>query len=578
MIEKTLQDLKGLIRVSSGEDPPSLVIQDAEILDIFSKTIFKGYISAYKSWIAYVGETKPRIGKETVVINGKGMVAVPGYIDGHGHSDLLYNPSAFADLAAPRGATTIFSDSMDMVDSIGVAGFIEVLKVSDGFAIKYLWSVPAVFPPYPELEGGEFHSFHDIWRLFTGYKECVSISELSAYRRILQNEDTVLDKILIARSLGKRVEGHLLGASYDKLNVLAAAGVTSCHESVRENDLRNRVRLGFYTMIRHSSIRSDLEDLAPVIRDLPKDSIMLVSDGFFARDLITKGYMDFVLKEAMRFGVAPVDAIRMCTLNPARYFNVDGEVGSIAPGRIADIVLLENIENPTPLKVIERGRVTAAEGRLIVRSVPFPDVGMKYYPFVFTTVEKDELYVPWKGSDRVPVIDLVDRTVTRRRDMKVQRDGNLLLPDRKKDIRKALYARRERKEWGRGLVKGIGADIGGIALTLAHETHGLLVLGFDDDDMVLAANTVLSLGGGVVLADQGKVLHALELPIGATMSRLTVPEIAQELTMADSIMRERGSALDDPVWTLTYLTITTIVELRLTVSGVYDVKTGEIVF
>jgi adenine deaminase len=306
--------------------------------------------------------------------------------------------------------------------------------------------------------------------------------------------------------------------------------------------------------------------------------MMLVSDGIFAGDLLEKGYMDFVIKEAINFGLDPIDAIKMSTLNPARYFRMEGEVGSIAPGRIADILLLEDLRKPTPVKVIERGRVVAEEGTLIVESTPFPEIGNAYNPYVFKNIEKHELSIEWKGEETIPVIDVVDRTVTRRIDVPVLLDGKNIMSQKENDIRKILYTRREKKKWGRGFVRGIGADIGGFASTIAHETHGLLIAGFDDTDMQLAANTALNIGGGIVLVDKGNVLYTLSLPNGATMSSLSIGELAEELRKGNKVFRERGSKLDDPLWTICFLTFTSIVELRLTVSGVYDVKKGKIIF
>ncbi len=578
MVERTLQDLKGLLRVSLGEDPPDLLVKNVNILDVFSASVFKGQIRVYKYWIAYVGDKNPPIGNKTLIIDAKGKVAVPGYVDGHGHADLFYNPSTFADVAVTKGATTVFSDSQDMVDSIGVSGFIEVLKASEGFALKYLWSVPAAYPPYPEVEGGELFSTEDIRKLFSNYKQCVAMSELSSYIRILKNEDSMLEKILIAKSFGKNVEGHTLGASYDKLNALVAAGITSCHESITETDLRNRVRLGLYTMIRHSSIRSDLEELCGAAKTLPKDSMMLVSDGIFADDLSTKGYMDFIIQEAIRCGLDPIDAIKMSTLNPARYLKVDGEIGSIAPGRIADILLLDDITHPTPRMVIEKGKIVAKGGDLLIQSTAFPDIKNKYNPFVFDNVSVDEFQIERRGDGLVPVIDVEDKTVTRRIDLTFREGGRYLLPQKAKDVRKALYTRRDKKNWGKGFVRGIGAAIGGIATTVAHETHGLLVVGFDDGDMAVAGNMVLSMGGGIALANRGRIIYKLCLPNGSTMSSLKIKDVAREITTVNNIIRDRGSVLDDPLLTISYLTLTTIIELRLTVSGVYDVKKSEIIF
>lgn len=578
MKEKTLEERRGLVRVSTGDVPPDLIIRDVDILDVFSKEIFHGNILIHKSWIAHIGEKKVPIDDNTRIIDGNGCVAVPGYIDAHGHADLFYNPSAFADCVIQRGATTVYSDAHDMVNSIGIGGFREVLKRSDEFNVKYLWGVPAAYPPYPDFEGGELYTTDEIRDLLANWKDCVSVSELSPYMRILGNEETILERVHVARTLGKNIEGHTLGASFDRLNTLVAAGITSCHESIREKDLRNRLRLGLYTMIRHSSIRSDFQELCPVMATLPDDMLILVSDGIFAHDLLSKGYMDYVIREAIRYGLRPIDAIRMATLNPARYFKIDSEVGSIAPGRYADILMLDGIENPTPVRVIERGVLKADDQGLVVPKTGFPAVGVKYSPYAFSSIESRELVIEAPHHETVPVIGIIDRTVTKRIDEVLERSGSCLVPSRERDICKIFYTKRQNKAWGRGFLKGFGARIGGIASTIAHETHGLLLLGYDDADMAMAGNKVLEMGGGIVLAERGTIVHSLPLPIGATMSELDMKDLARELNTMNGILQRYGSTLDDPVWTMGFLTFTSIVELRITVSGVYDVRKGAVVF
>jgi adenine deaminase len=578
MIDKTLQDLKALVAVASADRAPDIVIKGGEIFDVFTGEVFSGDLWICGNWIAYVGEKEAKAGEGTTVVDASGLVAVPGYIDAHGHADIFYNPATFSDVAVTKGATTVFSDSHDLMSCLGPKGFVEVLRKARYFNIKYLWGVPATYPPYPEVEGGEMFSIYDIWDLFSRHPECASVSEVSSYLRIMRNEDEILERMLLARSLGKNVEGHTLGASYDRLNALVAAGITSCHESIRPADLKNRIRLGLYTMVRHSSIRTDLEELGPAINALPNDSIILVSDGIFADDLMFRGYMDHIVGEAIRFGVEPRHAIRMATINPARYFKVDSEVGSLTPGRVADVLLLESLDKPMPVKVFERGTLAAEAGALTRRPSPELEVGIEFYPYAFSSVEAAEFVVERPGVETVPVIDIVDRTVTRRMDVALPRDGGIILPDRKGDVRKIMYSRREQKKWGQGFLHGFGAACGGIASTVAHETHGLLVHGFDDDDMALAVNTVLAMKGGIAIVDAGKVLHALRLPIGAIMSRVSLPELDRALRKLVDLLHSLGNSLEDPLWTMGFLPFTSIVELRITVSGTYDVRKGSIVF
>ncbi len=578
MIEKSLEDMKRLISVSCGEHPPDLLVKDGTILDVFSNVLFKGNVWVYKSWIAYVGEKMPPVGDRTTIIDAKDSVLVPGYVDAHSHADVFYNPSTFGAVAVARGATTIFADSHDMINSMGLQGFAEVLKHNESFPVKYLWGLPATYPAYPGVEGGSFYSVYDTWKSLSIHREFASLSEVSSYKSVVKNDGDVLEKILMAKGFGKRIEGHALAASYDKLNTLACAGLTSCHEAISEADLKNRVRLGMYGMVRHGSFRSDFQELCPVMRNLPKDSLMLVSDGMLPEDLCRNGYMDYVIREAIDLGLAPIDAIKMATLNPARYFGLDSEIGSVAPGRIADILFLEDLKNPVPTRVIERGRVVAEKGKLKEEPAPFPTIGTTHNPFVFDRVDREDLRIETRGHDSIPAIEIVDRTITRRVDVAARHEGAYLVAQREDDVAKALFTRRDKKKWGRGFVKGVGAEIGGIATTIVHDTHGLLLFGFDDDDMALAGNEALKMDGGIVLADKGKILYKLSLPIGASMSYLPVKEIAQELRKGDNMMRERGSKLLNPLFTITFLTLTTIAELRITVSGLYDVKRGRIVF
>ncbi len=576
MIKKTLQDVKDLVAVANSTRPPDIIIEGGSVFDVFTGEVYSGDIWICGSWIAYIGGAKAKIDGMTRIVDAKGLVAIPGYIDAHGHADLFYNPASFSDVAVAKGTTTVFSDSHDLINSVGPKGFREILRQAPQYNVKYLWGVPATYPPYPDVEGGDIISLYDAISLLE-HPECVSLSEVSSYLRITKNEDDILQRILLARAMGKNVEGHTLGASYDRLNALAAAGITSCHESVRPDDIRNRIRLGLYTMVRMSSIRNDLKSLCPTINSLPKDTIILVSDGIFASDLTEKGYMDHIVKQAIVFGLRPEDAIRMTTLNPARYFRVDYDVGSAAPGRIADILLCESLESPSPVMVYERGTLAAREGVLARGRSPQPEPGIQSNPYKFSSVDSSDFRIERHEIGEAPVIDIVDRTVTRRMGFNLPREGNLILADRDRDIRKVFYSRREQKKWGQGFLHGFGARAA-VASTVAHETHGLIVHGFDDDDMALAANTVLAINGGIAVVEDGKVLNVLPLPVGATMSSLSVPEISSAYRDLNSVLAASGSTLDDPVWTTCFLTFTSIVELRITVSGTYDVKKGSIVF
>ena len=334
-------------------------------------------------------------------------------------------------------------------------------------------------------------------------------------------------------------------------------------------------------MCRGGSIRNDLPHLVKAIRELSDydtSRIMLTPDGLFPGEMTRFGYLDYVVKQVIQLGINPIRAFQMVTINPARYFKLDQEQGALAPGRRADILLLSDLREPKPVSVMSKGNWIIREGQRVSPSLPpFPS-GTYDRPLNLSPIRPGffRFYIPDRNP--IPIITVRDKTLTRRVDRLIQDTDGFVQASLQEDVAKIALIPRQGGRAGMGLVSGFGARIGAIASSIAHETHSLLVVGFNDKDMAQAVNQVVKMGGGITVVKEGKTLARLSLPIGGIMSALKVPRLAGELERITNTLKELGCSLEDPLWTLGFLSFTSLIELRITFSGVYEVKTGKILY
>ena len=362
-----------------------------------------------------------------------------------------------------------------------------------------------------------------------------------------------------------------------------AAGLTSCHESVTPDDVLNRLRLGLYTMVRCGSIRCEMDRLGAILADDRvghSGRIILTPDGLFPDQIVRDGYMDHVIRKAGQTGVDIIQAIRMATVNPALYFGMDHELGAIAPGRLADILVLSDLDNPEPTTVMQDGRLVVLDGDYLLKPSPRPRTGDQGKPFLITNPARDLFRVkaPTDSSRGIPVAVIENKTITRRQDLHLPVQDGCVEADPQNDVFKATVLLRNGNMHNSGFVKGLGIDVDAISTSVCHEIHEILVLGRDDRAMQMALQRLQEIKGGVVLVKDGKIIHELSLPIGGTMSMGSLEEIAGELIGIKQIFRTLGCTLEEPLWTIWFLTFSSLIEMRMTVSGMYDVKQGKVVF
>jgi len=577
---------QGLIQVALGQRKADLYIQNGHLVNVYSGEILEGHhIAVCGQRIAYAGPSREMITPETEVIDAAGTYLLPGYIDPHAHVDFWANPLALTPHLLTSGTTAVMADPHDIVGAVGLAGLELLIEMTKDLPLKFFFSLPVSSPPFPELEG------EDVVPLaaMEGYlarDEILALSEVTPWIRLTSADSNLLAKFELGERWGKTIEGHTTGASLDKLNALAAAGLTSCHEALNAGEARERLRLGLAVMLRHGSIRSDLEALIGLVTEEPKvdaRGVMLTPDWKSPADVLEHGYMDQLVRLAIELGVPPITAIQMATLNPAAYLRLDREFGGLAPGRRADILLVDDLRRPTPRTVIADGRVAVRNGELTLDLPPLPASAIeipwlphRIIPVSLSPADFTVEATSSTGQATVPAIAIVNKTITQRQDVTLPiRDGQICLPA-DQDILKIGLLNRESSGFVIAFLTGFGAKVGGLAASVAHELHKPMVVGRQEEDMVAALRRVRELGGGMVLVHEGQVLEEIPLPIGGLMAAGSLEDVATQMGAMKATLREMGCPLEDPIFTLGFLSFSALPWIRLTPSGLLDVKNREI--
>ncbi len=562
--------------------PADLYLKGGQVVNVYSGEVLPANVAIWGRHVAYVGTLDTMVGPQTQVLEVQGYHLLPGFIDPHGHSDYFYSATELARAILPTGTTAMFTDCLPTYSLLDRETFETFLKEANGLPLKFFFGARAEPPTFWDPQREELFT-EETLRWLLGHEEMLGMAEYTPWYRTL-SEAGLVRKLQVVRECGKRVEGHLAGCPYEKLNPIVDAGVTSCHESITVEQALDRLRLGLWVILRESTIRQDLKELCLLITEhqVNTSRLMLTPDGPVPPTLLRHGYLDHLLRLAISYGVEPVTAIQMATLNPATYLGLEQHLGGIAPGRIADIVMVRDLREPRAETVIADGRVVAGEGEMVV-DLPAPTwydrVHSKYRDTSshFQNIQPELFRIPAEGAPQpFPVIEIVNGIITRRLDVSWRDEGGHVAVDPSLGALRVALVVWEAKKVARGLVTGMGR-FGGLANTL-NVTKQLLVIGESEEDMALAARRAVEIGGGVVLAEGGRILHEIAYPIGGLLPLAPVRETAPVLTCIEDMLRERGFSHASFFYTCNFLSSNHLPQLRLTVRGVYDVKEGKVLY
>lgn len=571
------ESLRSLINTALGKEKADLAIVNGSLVNVYTGEIQqKVGVTVKGEKIAYVGpEPDYAIGPQTEVVDAQGKVLIPGFVDGHAHIDSIFTISEFLRYAITTGTTTIITETSSIGNALGYSGVLQFVDNMKDQPILLYALTPSQIPNSPGLESSSLFLPEQIGELLR-LPEVVGIGE-TFWPRVLDLDPLMMEIVQSGLLARKPVQGHSAGAKGSKLAGFVAAGIASCHEPITVEEAVERLRLGMHVMIREGSLRQDLEAVAP-IKDLGVDlrRLTLVCDGLWPAQLISQGYLDYVVQKAINLGFDPVTAIRMATLNVAEHFGLDLIVGGIAPHRYANINIVPDVRTIKPECVISKGRVVASEGRLLAvprqDHYPTPMKRSVHFPRAFT---RDDFRINTaKNGARARAISIIRDMITGEAQVDVTTSDGIVMADSRKDVLKVAVINRYAGVGEKfvGLIHGFGLRTGAYATTISWDCGNLVVVGANDADMASAANRIRELQGGAVLCADGAIYEELPLPVGGVISELPLEEIDRRMQRIDSRLRELGCALPNPFLSLQTLAFTPLPYLRITERGLFDVR------
>ena len=560
------------MRVALGQEKADLFVRGGMVVNVYSGELLPANVAVLGERISYVGPSEEAVGPETEVVDAQDLYVAPGWIEPHSHTYLYYNPESLAEAILPGGTTTVVSDDLVFSQLGGSETSRAVMDESARLPVRYLWYARPE-PASPIVEGEDDHFDHKRLEEVLDHPLAMGVGEAPAWARFLQSEEAPLGAAIVeANRRGLIVDGHTTGARDDKLAALVAAGLRSCHEATTADEALERLRLGLWTPLRHSSLRPDLPELLHVITDEEVDTsrILFTTDGPAPDAIAQNGYLDNLLRMAVEAGVPPVQAIKMATVNAATYLHLDDHLGGVAPGRLADLVLLPDLSSFRPQLVIAGGKVAAREGELVepTPGIDWKSLGLQLKFRQGPWIEDPALYNARSGED-LPVIEFVSDVITSLEESPPEGE----LPA---GYLRAAHLTRDGRWITRALVSNFAGDLDGFATTATSSTH-VLVFGRNPEAMALAASRVRDLCGGMAAASGGRVEWEAPLPLAGQMSPGPFDKARTVAKELKEHLRRAGYPFSDPLYSLLFLTADFLPGPRLTWSGVLDARKGKIV-
>ena len=566
---KSFDDRKELIRVATGEDPADLIILNGSLVNVLTGEILDRVVAIKNGRIAGVGAQPDKYKSDsTRIIDAGGLYLVPGLIDAHLHIESsLLSPTRFAELMASKGVTSIFFDPHEVANVSGLNGVRWMYDEMEKTPLNGFLTVPSCVPASsPELEttGAEF-GVEEIDRALD-WDKTAALGEMMNFPGVLNLDDEVLEKIGKAFERGLPVEGHASGLVAGALDGYGSVGIESDHEAVTKEEGIERGRKGFWTYIREGSGWADLEEVVKALTetDITSRRYCLVTDDRDVIDLLEEGGVDHVVRRAIEEGLDPVDAITMATLNPATRFGLGGDLGSISPGRVADVNFVSDLETLE----IERTMISGVP----IGEVDWPDCSdFQLSDTVNIEGEITPALFELDEAERKYGIGVRDQDVTTQKLELTELEGTSMNTC-------AVIERHNRTgNIGRCPVRGFDIESGAIASTVAHDSHNLITIGSNSNDMSIAVNYLRDAGGGQVVVGDGQAKDSVELPIAGLMSDLRPEEVASDLKSLKRAIDRLGCSLKQPLMILSSLALAVIPEVRITDKGLVDVNKQKII-
>ncbi len=545
-------------------------ILHGNLVNVYTGMISESYIGIKDGMVIYVGKN-PIPSEKRIDLGSKYIL--PGYIDAHIHIESsMMTPSQYARVIVPRGTTCVIADPHEIANVKGIEGIKFMIKDSKKAPLKVYFTIPSCVPATHLETSGAIIGVDEIKKL-RRLDNVIGLGEVMNFPGVISRNKDVMDKIYACKNMP--IDGHAPGLRGLDLCSYISAGILSDHESTEKEEAFEKISLGMWVMIREGSASKNLSDLIGIVSKENSRRFMLVIDDKHVEDLLAEGDIDHNLRKAVNEGLDPIDAIRMVTLNPAEYYGLEN-LGGISPGKCADLVVVNNLKDFNADLVMIDGRIVAKDGQYLLEAKEKLADKTIMKTMNLREVRPEDLIIKYTGKKNfatIRVIGVVENqiyTKELRHELEVK-DGKLL-SDPKHDVLKICVVERHKSSGriGKGFVKGFGLKRGAIASSIAHDSHNIIVVGVDDNDMCLAVNRLREIGGGII-AINDKTLGELPLPVAGLMSTWKAENIFVNLKKLYEEVSKLGCSLIAPFMTLSFLALPVIPELKITDYGLVDV-------
>lgn len=559
--DRQLAAKQRLIAVAAGREKADLVLKNAKYLNVFSNEFLCGDIAVANGLIAGVGKYD---GKTEIDVSGK--LVLPGFIDAHIHLESsMVTPAEFAKAVVAHGTTTVITDPHEITNVMGIDGVEYMIQASQNLPIDVHFMMPSCVPATEIDESGAELDCKDI-DLYLDNKKVLGLAEMMNYVGVINGDKNVLSKIVTSQAHHKKIDGHAPELSGNDLNAYIAAGVYSDHECSTFENALEKLRKGQFIMIREGTAAHNLKALMPLLTQQYYSRCMFATDDKHPSDLLYGGHIDYIVKQALKNGADPIVALKTATHHAARYFLLNNK-GAIASGYLADIVVVDNLEDFNVETVFKRGKLVF-DGE--VKDFSVPTVDEKLAEKCFDTFHLDSVTPSsFKVDGKLGLIGLVGG------ELLTCNLGTADKIDVENDILKIACIERHKgtNHIGVGYVKGYSLKSGAVATSVAHDSHNIITVGCNDDDIAVAVNAIKDSKGGIAVVENGKIKALLELPIAGLMSDEPLTTVNEKLENAKLSAYELGADKSiDPFMTLSFLSLPVIPSLRITTKGVFDAE------
>jgi adenine deaminase len=559
-----MPDLARRLAVARGDELADVVVDGGRVFSVFTREWLECDVAIVDGYVAGLGEYA---GKEVVHANGK--YVVPGFIDAHMHlesSKLLVDE--FARLVLPFGTTAVVADPHEIANVLGTDGVHWLADLCADLPLDVFFMASSCVPA-SEFESPRRALLPGDLEGLLRRRRVIGLAEMMNFPGVISGDPKELAKLALRSS---HVDGHAPGVLGKELQAYAAAGIRSDHESSTIEEGRERLRAGMWLLIRESSAARNLHDLLPLAEEFGPGRIAFCTDDRDPEHISEEGHVNSMVREAVAFGIAPEDALVMSSFNPAQWHGLK-ELGAVAPGYQADLLLLDDLERFAPATVLKRGRP--------VEEIPRPEVpDWVKHTVRIQPVANNDFQIEWKGGGKARVIGLVEgQIMTEALEEEPMVEEGLAVADVARDLAKIAVVERHlgTGRIGLGFVRGFGLERGAMASTIAHDAHNIVVVGVDDGDMARAVQRLAEMGGGlVVIADRG-VQAELPLPVAGLLSDAPLAEVVEASRACVQAAEDLGCKIAAPFQILSFLALSVIPKLKITDRGLVDVDRFEVV-